>query len=75
VTPPRTFRSMIGQDDGTDHRFARATAEGFGAFILTHDARAPIVMEAGATFHVVTDGIEAALVSTRRPRPPRATWT
>ena len=30
-------------------------------FILTHHARAPIVMEGGTTFHFVTDGIEAAL--------------
>jgi dihydrofolate reductase len=30
-------------------------------FILTHHARAPIVMEGGTTFHFVTDGIESAL--------------
>src|SRR6478736_5724288 len=30
-------------------------------FILTHHARAPIVMEGGTTFHFVTEGIEAAL--------------
>jgi len=30
-------------------------------FILTHHARAPIVMEGGTTFHFITDGIEAAL--------------
>jgi dihydrofolate reductase len=30
-------------------------------FILTHHARAPIVMEGGTTFHFVTDGIHAAL--------------
>jgi len=30
-------------------------------FVLTHHARAPIVMEGGTTFHFVTDGIEAAL--------------
>jgi dihydrofolate reductase len=93
--PTRAFRSMIGQDGGTDDRFARAAAEGFGAFILgrnmfgpagddwggpdwkgwwgdnpsyhaptfilTHHARAPIVMEGGTTFHFVTGGIEAAL--------------
>ena len=81
--------------DRIDDRFARATAEGFGAFILgrnmfgpagddwggpdwkgwwgdnppyhaptfilTHHARAPIVMEGGTTFHFVTGGIEAAL--------------
>ena len=86
---------MSGRDGGTDDRFARATAEGFGAFILgrnmfgpirgewpddawkgwwgdnppyhaptfilTHHARAPIVMEGGTIFHFVTDGIEAAL--------------
>ncbi|HEY7900733.1 MAG TPA: dihydrofolate reductase family protein [Caulobacteraceae bacterium] len=93
--PTRTFRSMIGEDGGTDDRFASAAAEGFGAFILgrnmfgpirgpwpdatwkgwwgedppyhaptfilTHQARAPIVMEGGTTFHFVTDGIESAL--------------
>jgi dihydrofolate reductase len=86
---------MVGEAGGTDDRFARAAAEGFGAFILgrnmfgpirgewpddawkgwwgddppyhaptfilTHHARAPIVMEGGTTFHFVTDGIEAAL--------------
>jgi dihydrofolate reductase len=86
---------MIGEDGGTDDRFASAAAEGFGAFILgrnmfgpirgpwpdamwkgwwgddppyhaptfilTHHARAPIVMEGGTTFHFVTDGIESAL--------------
>jgi len=96
--PTRTFRSMVGQDggtEGTDDRVARATTEGFGAvilgrnmfgpvrgewpdeawkgwwgdnppfhaptFVLTHHARAPIVMEGGTSFHFVTDGIEAAL--------------
>jgi dihydrofolate reductase len=97
--PTRTFRSMVGKDGGTDDRFARASAEGFGAFILgrnmfgpirgewpddawkgwwgdnppyhaptfilTHHARAPIVMEGGTTFHFVTDGIEAALAQAK----------
>lgn len=31
------------------------------AFVLTHYARPPIVMEGGTTFHFVTDGIHAAL--------------
>lgn len=30
-------------------------------FVLTHHARAPLVMEGGTTFHFVTDGIDAAL--------------
>ena len=30
-------------------------------FVLTHYARAPLVMEGGTTFHFVTDGTEAAL--------------
>jgi dihydrofolate reductase len=34
-------------------------------FILTHHARAPIVMEGGTTFHFVTEGIEAALAQAR----------
>jgi dihydrofolate reductase len=34
-------------------------------FILTHHARAPIVMEGGTTFHFVTDGIEAALAKAK----------
>jgi hypothetical protein len=33
---------MIGKDDGTDDRFARATAEGFGAFILGRNMFGPI---------------------------------
>jgi dihydrofolate reductase len=34
-------------------------------FVLTHHARAPIVMEGGTTFHFVTDGIHAALERAR----------
>jgi len=30
-------------------------------FVLTHHARAPLVMNGGTTFHFVTDGIESAL--------------
>jgi len=30
-------------------------------FVLTHHARAPIVMAGGTTFHFVTDGIQSAL--------------
>jgi dihydrofolate reductase len=39
--PTRTFRSIIGQEGGTDDRFAQATAEGFGAFILGHNMFGP----------------------------------
>jgi hypothetical protein len=39
--PTRTFRSMVGQDGGTDDRFARAAAEGFGAFILGRNMFGP----------------------------------
>ena len=97
--PTRAFRSMIGQDGGTDDRFASAGMAGFGAFILgrnmfgpagddwggpdwkgwwgddppyhaptfilTHHARAPIVMAGGTTFHFVTDGIAAALAQAK----------
>jgi dihydrofolate reductase len=90
---------MIGQEGGTDDRFADTGMKGFGAFILgrnmfgpirgewpddawkgwwgdnppyhaptfilTHHARAPIVMEGGTTFHFVTGGIEAALDQAR----------
>lgn len=97
--PTRAFKSMTGQEGGTDDRFADAAMEGFGAFILgrnmfgpagndwggpdwkgwwgdtppfhaptfilTHHARAPIVMEGGTTFHFVTEGIEAALDQAR----------
>ncbi|HXY50110.1 MAG TPA: dihydrofolate reductase family protein [Terriglobales bacterium] len=31
------------------------------AFVLTHHARAPLVMEGGTVFHFVTNGIESAL--------------
>jgi dihydrofolate reductase len=34
-------------------------------FVLTHHARAPLVMEGGTTFHFVTQGIEAALERAR----------
>ena len=34
-------------------------------FVLTHNAREPIVMEGGTTFHFVTDGIHAALERAR----------
>jgi dihydrofolate reductase len=40
--PTRTFRSMIGQDGGIEDRFARASAEGFGAFILGRNMFGPI---------------------------------
>lgn len=34
-------------------------------FVLTHHARAPLVMEGGTTFHFVTDGIDSALAQAR----------
>jgi dihydrofolate reductase len=34
-------------------------------FVLTHHARAPLVMEGGTTFYFVTDGIAAALERAR----------
>ena len=34
-------------------------------FVLTHYARAPLVMEGGTTFHFITDGIAAALARAR----------
>ena len=34
-------------------------------FVLTHHARAPLVMEGGTTFHFVTQGIEVALERAR----------
>ncbi len=40
-------------------------------FILTHHARAPIVMQGGTTFHFVTDGIHAALRRAREAAGPR----
>jgi dihydrofolate reductase len=39
--PTRAFRSIIGQDGGTDDRFASAAMEGFGAFILGHNMFGP----------------------------------
>lgn len=39
--PTRTFRSMLGQVGGTDDRFARAAAEGFGAYILGRNMFGP----------------------------------
>lgn len=43
--PTRSFRSMIGQDGGTtgvDDDFARASMQGFGAFILGRNMFGPI---------------------------------
>lgn len=43
--PTQTFRSMFGQEgetEGEDARFARASAEGFGAFILGRNMFGPI---------------------------------
>jgi len=34
-------------------------------FVLTHHARAPLVMEGGTTFHFVTEGIASALARAR----------
>ena len=34
-------------------------------FVLTHHARAPLVMEGGTTFHFVADGVEAAVARAR----------
>lgn len=34
-------------------------------FVLTHHARAPLVMQGGTTFHFVTDGIHSALEQAR----------
>lgn len=34
-------------------------------FVLTHHARAPLVMKGGTTFHFVTEGLEAALARAR----------
>lgn len=34
-------------------------------FVLTHHARAPLVMEGGTTFYFITEGIEAALAQAR----------
>jgi len=39
--PTQTFRSMIGEDGGTDDRFARASMEGFGAFIIGRNMFGP----------------------------------
>ncbi|HSM91268.1 MAG TPA: dihydrofolate reductase family protein [Anaeromyxobacteraceae bacterium] len=38
-------------------------------FVLTHHARAPLVMEGGTTFHFVTEGIHAALERARQAAP------
>ncbi len=38
---------------------------GVPVFVLTHHARAPLVMQGGTTFHFVTDGIASALAQAR----------
>ena len=40
-------------------------------FVLTHYARAPLVMEGGTTFHFVTEGIDVALTRARAAAGPR----
>jgi len=43
--PTRTFRQMVGQDDGDtgpDDSFARRSTEGFGAFILGRNMFGPV---------------------------------
>src|SRR5664279_1916718 len=35
-------------------------------FVLTHHARAPLVMKGGTTFYFVTDGIESALQQAKK---------
>src|SRR3954449_367392 len=40
--PTRAFRSMIGQEGGTDDRFADAGMKGFGAFILGRNMFGPV---------------------------------
>ena len=39
--PTRAFRSMTGQDGGTEDRFADASMKGFGAFILGRNMFGP----------------------------------
>jgi dihydrofolate reductase len=39
--PTRAFRSMTGQDGGTEDRFAAASMEGFGAYILGRNMFGP----------------------------------
>ena len=39
--PTRAYRAMIGQDGGTDDRFASAAMAGFGAFILGRNMFGP----------------------------------
>ncbi len=39
--PTRTFRSMVGQEGGTDDPWASASAEGFGAFIMGRNMFGP----------------------------------
>ena len=43
-------------------------------FVLTHHARAPLVMEGGTTFTFVTDGIESALEQAKRAAGDKAVW-
>jgi dihydrofolate reductase len=40
--PTRTFRAMIGEEGGTEDRFASAGSEGFGAVILGRNMFGPI---------------------------------
>lgn len=48
-------------DDGWKGWWGPSPPYHTSVFVLTHHARAPLVMEGGTTFHFVTDGIHAAL--------------
>jgi dihydrofolate reductase len=73
--PTRAFRSMIGQDGGTEDRFADAAMAGFGAFILGRNMFAPSGDDWGGPdwkgwwgdappYHAPT------FILTHHPRPP-----
>ena len=70
----RGFRQMVGKEGGatgTDDDFVARAGRGSSAetcsgrstpvFVLTHHPRASLEMSGGTTFHLVTDGIHAAL--------------
>src|ERR1700694_1213855 len=65
--PTLAFRSLIGKEGGPGWKawWGDNPPSHAPTFILTHHARAPIVMEGGTTFHFVTDGIEAALAEAK----------
>ena len=61
----RTFQKAVFGDESWRGWWGENPVYQVPVFVLTHHARAPLVMEGGTTFHFVTDGIASALAQAR----------